>query len=153
MSTALHNATYALHFYRSFLHPSPSKRAIMDHTSKLVAAIQKSLKTGTLRNNKVSLEFSSDVYSSVFQGKGLKGRNGWQLMTQQDMESCCCLPKDWHTRWDSLGDGCSIDFPLKLRWKLKWSPLHYRKLPSGNVEKKKQTFSETLDMFIVKKRV
>ena len=139
-------------FYRSFLHPSPSKRVIMDHTSKLVAAIQKSLKTGTLRDNKVSLEFRSEVYNYTFQGKGRKDR-GWQLMTQQDMESCCCLPKDWHTRWDSLGDGCSIDFPLKLKWNLKWSPVHYKKLPSGVVEKKKQSFSETLNMFIVKKRV
>ena len=56
-------------------------------------------------------------------------------MIQQGMESCCCLPKDWHTRWDSLGDGCSIDFPLKLIWKLKWSPVHYRKLHSGEVDK------------------
>ena len=142
-----------MNFYRSFLHPSPSNRVIMDYTSKMVAAIQKSLKAGTLRDNKVSLEFSSDVYRFMFQGKGLKNRNGWQLMTQQDMESCCCLPKDWHTRWDSLGDGCSIDFPLKLKWKLKWSPVHYRKLRSGELEKKKQSFSETLDIFIVKKGV
>ena len=56
----------------------------MDHTSKLVAAIQKSLKAGALRDNKVSLEFSSDAYNYILQGKGLKDRNGRQLMTQQD---------------------------------------------------------------------
>ena len=69
-----------MNFYRSFLHPSPSNHVIMDYRSKMVAAIQKSLKAGTLRDNKMLLEFSSDVYSFMFQGKGLKNRNGWQLM-------------------------------------------------------------------------
>ena len=32
-------------------------------------------------------------------------------------------------------DARSIDFPLKLIWKLKWSPVHYRKLHSGELDK------------------
>lgn len=74
MSIVLRSVSYVL-LYVIPIHPSPSKRVIMDHTSKLVAAIQKSLKTGTLRDNKVSLEFRSEVYNYIhFKARG--GRIG-----------------------------------------------------------------------------
>ena len=46
----------------------------MDHTSKLVAAIQKSLNTGTLRDNKVSLSLGVKFITIHFKARG--GRIG-----------------------------------------------------------------------------
>ena len=29
---------------------------------------------------------------------------------------------DWYVAYDKLGDGCTIDFPVRLKSKISWSP-------------------------------
>ena len=51
-----------------------------------------------------------------------------------------------------LGNGCKVDFPVRLQSKLKWSPTLYDKLPNGTVVVRKKIFSEVLVVTLVKKR-
>ena len=61
-------------YYRSFKSPKVPYRVIADAASHLIA---KSLKSRVNCNNKFDLEFRTDVYKLLFNGKGknpLKGR-------------------------------------------------------------------------------
>ena len=55
---------------------------------------------------------------------------------------------DWHVVFDKLGDGCRVNFPLKLESKLKWSSLVYNF--DGSV--KSRIFTEMISVTIVKSR-
>ena len=51
-----------------------------------------------------------------------------------------------------LGDGCTIDFPIRLHSKLKWSPRSFIKQDDGTVMPKARSFEEVLVVNLVKKR-
>ena len=55
---------------------------------------------------------------------------------------------DWHVVFDKLGDGCKVDFPLRIENKLKWSSLVYNF--DGSV--KSRIFTEMISVTIVKSR-
>ena len=42
---------------------------------------------------------------------------------------------EWYIAYDRLGDGCKIDFPIRLESRLKWSIQIFSS--SGNVRSKK----------------
>ena len=58
----------------------------------------------------------------------------------------------WFIVYDKLGNGCKVDFPVRLDSKLKWSPTVYDKLSNGTVVVKEKIFSEILVVTLVKKR-
>ena len=61
------------------------------------------------------------------------------------------FPVNWFIVYDKLGNGCKVDFPVRLQSKLKWSPTLYDKLPNGTVVVRK-IFSEVLVVTLVLKR-
>ena len=54
------------------------------------------------------------------------------------------FPFNWFIVYDKLGNGCKVDFPVRLDSKLKWSPTVYDKLSNGTVVVKEKSFSEIL---------
>ena len=50
--------------------------------------------------------------------------------------------------YDKLGDGCCIDFPIRLESKLKWSTIVY----NGNGVVKPRVFNEIVCATLVKNR-
>ena len=62
------------------------------------------------------------------------------------------FPVNWFIVYDKLGNGCKVDFPVRLESKLKWSPALYDKLSNGTVVVRKKIFSEIVVVTLVKKR-
>ena len=58
----------------------------------------------------------------------------------------------WSKCHDKLGDGCTIDFPIRLHSKLKWSSRTFIKQDDGTVMPKARSFEEVLVVNLVKKR-
>ena len=58
----------------------------------------------------------------------------------------------WSKCHDKLGDGCTIDFPIRLHSKLKWSTRTFIKQDDGTVMPKARSFEEVLVVNLVKKR-
>ncbi|KAL5484333.1 hypothetical protein EMCRGX_G020807 [Ephydatia muelleri] len=62
------------------------------------------------------------------------------------------FPSGWHIVHDHLGDGCQVDFPIRLHSKLRWSSVVYHKSEDGTLTRKLQSFTEVLVVNVVKKR-
>ena len=68
------------------------------------------------------ITFRHDVFNYFFNGKGEKGnKRGFILLNKEDFQ-ICCFADHWDRVVDSIGDGVKIDFPIKLRPFLSWSP-------------------------------
>ena len=50
----------------------------------------------------------------------------------------------WSKCHDKLGDGCTIDFPIRLHSKLKWSSRTFIKQDDGTEMSKARSFEEVL---------
>ena len=55
---------------------------------------------------------------------------------------------NWHVAYDKLGDGCKIDFPIRLESKIKWSS----KVFCCNGSVKPKVFTEMIYVTLVKSR-
>ena len=108
---------------RAYIHPNPDKRAILDSVSNFIDAISRSLRAGTVRNTKFTVEFRTDVFKLLFAGKGEAASNGRGYLYQQaDFNSGHFTP-GWHQCWDRLGDGCKVVFPIQMHSYIKFSPV------------------------------
>ena len=68
---------------RAYIHPNPDKRAILDSVSNFIDATSKSLRAGTVRNTKFTVELRTDVFKVLFAGKGEVASNGRGHLYQQ----------------------------------------------------------------------
>ena len=85
----------------------------------LIAAVQKSLKPGVNCNNRVDLEFRTDVFRFLFDSKGRNPPRGRRLFCDMDDFDGTYFKEDWCVAYDKLGDGCRIDFPIRLESKIR----------------------------------
>ena len=88
---------------------------IVDATSHLKAAIHSSLKAGVNCKNKFDLEFRTDVYRFLFNGKGTTPPTGRGLFYNFQDFGETYFTDDWYVAYDKLGDGCKVDFPIRWR--------------------------------------
>ena len=128
--------------------PTPSHREIMDATSHFKATIHRSLKSGLNCNNRVELEFRTDVFRFLFNGKGRTPPSGRGLFYELKDFDAIYFSDNWHVVYDKLGDGCRVDFPIRLESKIKWSSVVYNS--DGSV--KPRVFTEMISVTIVKSR-
>lgn len=140
---------YNNYYYRSFESPVPQYRVIADAASHFMAAVQKSLKSGVNCNNRLDLEFKTDVFRFLFNGKGRNPPKGRGLFYDMDDFDRTYFRDDWCVAYDKLGDGCAIDFPVRLENKIRWSPVVF----SVDCTVKPRIFSEILCVTLVKKRM
>ena len=120
----------------------------MDATSHLKAIVQKSLKSGINCNNKVEVEFRTDVFKFLFNGKGSKPPRGRGLFYYLEEFDSTYFSDDWYIVYDKLGDGCKVDFPIRLESKIRWSSVVYNS--DGSV--KSRVFTEIISVTLVKVR-
>ena len=63
------------------------------------------------------------------------------------------FPTDWHRVYDRLGDGCEVQFPLRMVSKVMWSSTVYTSGgEKGTVLPKKKHFEEVCLVWIAKQR-
>ena len=103
---------------------------------------------GVNSNCKIEVEFRSDVFRYLFNNKGRKPPTGRGLFYDLDDFDRTYFTDNWYVVYDKLGDGCCVDFPIRLESKLRWSTLVYNS--SGNV--KPRVFSEIICATLVKSR-
>ena len=140
------------YLYRSYEDPSPPFRVVSDSISSLIVGIQSSLRRGINLNCKFNVEFRLDVFNYLFSGKGSLPPSGRGKFYSLGDFNPMFFPVNWFIVYDKLGNGCEVDFPVRLESKLKWSPTVYDKLSNGTVVAKKKIFSEILVVTLVKKR-
>ena len=120
------------HHCRSYEDPSPAFRVVSDNVSSLILGIQCSLRRGINLNCKFNVEFRLDVFSYLFSGKGSLPPSGKGKLYNLDDFNPTFFPVNWFIVYDKLGNGCKVDFPVRLESKLKWSPALYDKLSNGS---------------------
>ena len=142
------------HFCRNYEDPSPPFRVVSDSISSLILGIQGSLRRGINLNCKFNVEFRVDVFSYMylFSGIGSLPPSGQGKLYNLDDFNPTFFPGNWFIVYDKLGNGCKVDFPVRLESKLKWSPTVYDKLPNGTVVVREKIFTEVLVVTLVKKR-
>lgn len=106
---------------------------------------------GGLAGSSFSIEFRTDVFNFLFGGKGSDPQSGRGKIYNIDDFDPLYFRNDWHTVYDKLADGCTVDFPIRLESKLKWSPTMYDKVDDTTVSPKCRYFTEVLVVTLVKK--
>ena len=86
-----------------------------------------------------------DVQRYLWNGKGVVAEHtGYKLYYKEDFFRFTTLPENWWYYLDLHGEGKAIDFPLKMKPVLSWTPIQYikekgklKKAPRAPVEKLK----------------
>ena len=80
------------------------------------------------RSTPVYVPFDLDVWRFVTNGKGRAAEHrGHFLYEKEELARLKFLPEDWWYYLNSNGEGIAIDFPIKAKPVLSWSPQRYIK--------------------------
>ena len=104
----------------------------------------------------LSLQFhlEQNVYIFLFGRKGKEPSHGLGCWYANDDFNTEYFPSNWTKCHDKLGDGCTIDFPIRLDSKLKWSLRYLIKQDDGTVmPKARRSFEEVLVINVVTKKM
>ena len=101
----------------------------------------------------ITVPFRTDVYMFLFGRKGKEPSHGLGRWYENEDFNTEYFPS-WSKCHDKLGDGCTIDFPIRLHMqKLKWSTRTFIKQDDGTVMPKARSFEEVLVVNLVTKDV
>ena len=108
---------------------------------------------GVNRGCRLSVNIRTDVLKFLFEGKGREYPHGaGHLYTLEDFDKKY-FPTDWHRVYNRLGDGCEVQFPLRMVSKVTWSTTVYTSdSERGMVLPKKNHFYEVCILWLVKQR-
>ena len=92
-----------------------------------------------------------DVWRYVVFGKGIPSQhNGHYLYKMEDLSKFKYLPCNWWYNLDGDGNGTAVDFPIKAKPTLSWSPKKFLKTDGGMVEAKRYPI-EKVSLTIIRK--
>lgn len=101
----------------------PSLEIISDGRDTLHCAVLEHLKSKS--SLPTTIPFRHDVFNYLFKDRGYKSNDrGYILLEKRDFDRCR-FPSNWHQLVDVIGDGVQIDFPVKVRLFLSWSPKNH----------------------------
>ena len=124
---------------RTFLNPQLPLRIINDSVSNFIISLAASLQLGAIRKCSFSVPFRMDVFRYLFNDSGVKPIRGHGKNYYKDDFAERYFPSGWHIVHDHLGDGCEVDFPIRLHSKLRWSSVVYHKCEDGTLTRKLQS--------------
>ena len=127
---------------RLYLHPCPSSDTIEDNVTRLLLHTAESLNAGTVRSSTFSVPFKFEVYRYLF--------GNLTNLFETDFPSNL-FPSNWFVVHDKYGNGCSIDFPIKMTRKLKYEPKSFFKARDGTMIAKPRIFTEVICVNLCKK--
>ena len=85
-------------------------------------------------SNVLEVEFRVDIFRYLFHGKGHTPPRGRGLLHNLKDFDETYIMDEWCIAYDRLGDGCKVDFPIRIESRIKWSTLVFSR--SGNVKPK-----------------
>ena len=68
------------------------------------------------------IAFKHSSFNFLFKNKGKNSNDSGHILLEKKYFERCHFPEHWDTIIDSIGDGIKIDFPVKVRLFLSWSP-------------------------------
>ena len=107
-------------------------------------AIVTSLRAGSIRLNKFTVEFRLDVFRAIF---GAEKTEFYKKDFPPEL-----FPEHWHIIYSHIGDGCQVKFPIYVRARLKWARQTYMKCADGTMMPKPKTFTEIIHVTLNKIR-
>ena len=157
---------YAMHlfkcrlFYRSHYHffsrefksPNPPMRLVLDSVSLMIFHIQRSLAAGKIRRNKVCMFIATDVFRFLFDGKGVDVGRGYKEYNLTDF-STEYFVDGWHVNFDENGDGCAINFPLRMKCCVQLEKGFVKTQGETIPSRSPRLFVERVYLYVVKERV
>ena len=146
----VYDAVYLSNSCRYFNDPHPEYRVVSEAVSSFKTEIYRSLKSGVNRLCSFNVLFRTDVFQYLFKGKGKDCPHKLDLFYDLEDFNEAFFTSGWHAYYDRLGDGCAIDFPLRMHSKLQWSPIGYDKDPCGGLVSRKRSFKEVCSVSVVK---
>ena len=123
----------------------------MDAVTSFLCSLHRSLNLGTIRGCHFNVEFRLDVYNYLFKGKGTKPPSGRGLLFNLEDFDSTFFCDNWFVSYDKLGNGCAIDFPIRLQAVLKQGPVRYIKT-SSRLVRQPRVYVESLIVTVVKRR-
>ena len=107
---------------------------------------------GVNKRCRLTVNFCTDVFRFLFKDKGSEYPHGrGRLYTLDDFDTAY-FPIDWYRVHDRLGDGCRVEFPLRMVSTVKWSPTVYVNNEERGIVPKKRHFDEVCMVWIIKQR-
>ena len=111
--------------------------------------VNKSLKMGVNRGCKFTLNFRTDVFRYLFNGKGISSSHGAGSLYSIEHFETVYFPGGWHRIFDKLGDGCKISFPLRMMSRVRWSQIHKGGDAGNHASVTSKYYDEVCTMWIV----
>ena len=99
---------------------NPSAESIQQGKDALACGLLEQLKSKSVLPTVIP--FRRNVFEYFFGGKGEKSNERGAILLDEADFDACDLPKDWDNVVDHIGDALRIDFPVKIRPFLSWSP-------------------------------
>jgi hypothetical protein len=101
--------------------PKPSASRLESTASAFACGVLCLLKSKAMGNGYINLEL--DCWRYITQGKGTPSHHrGHYLYNRSDFGRLPMLPPDWWYYFNEHGEGKKIDFPMKIKPVIGWSP-------------------------------
>lgn len=114
-----------------------------------VNGIQTSLKAKSLAT--VYIRMGLDMWRYITQKRGIASEHkGYTMYQKEDFSRFKDLPSDWYYYLDQHGQGTAIDFPVKAKPVLSWTPARYHSV-DGRLEKAKRMPIEKIAVTFARK--
>lgn len=113
--------------------------------------IQGSLTAGVNLRTQFTFECRTDVFLFLFSGKGREWPKKYGRFYDLDDFDQVYFPSKWYIVYDRLGSGCTVEFPIRMYSKIKWTPVVCDKDESGSIIQKKKVLQESLQCLDNKK--
>ena len=92
-----------------------------------------------------------DVWRYITENRGIASEHkGYTMYHKEDFNRFKHLPCDWYYYLDQHGQGMAVDFPVKAKPVLSWSPSRYHSV-NGKLEKAQRMPIEKISLTFVKK--
>lgn len=99
----------------------------------------------------VSINMDLDVWRYLTSGKGQASEHkGYTLYEKEDFYKFKFLPSDWFYVLNEHGEGTTIDFPIKAKPIISWSPCRYHK-NNNKLQKAPRMPVERVSLYFLRK--
>ena len=105
---------------RSFYNPKMTTEEIRAASEALHCGILDHLKSKSSLPTVIAFKHAN--FNFLFRHRGCKSNDSGAIVLERDNFKRCHFPNSWYMTIDRIGDGVKIDFPVKVRLFMGWSP-------------------------------
>lgn len=139
-----------IYIYRSYSRPlTPSDDVLLESCREFAVGVVSCLKSASF--SPIYLPMRLDVWRFVVHQRGKESNHRGHLMLEKnDVSRLKFLPNNWWYFLNENGEGKAVDFPIKVKPVLSWSPLTFE-LCKGKLCQAPRMPLEKLKLYILKR--